>query len=103
MEYFILVCVLYGMSSSGTLFAHVVLSQTQLAQAIAGESQAAFMAISPSDILSKFVGESEASMRDVFDKGRKQFNHRRHVDCVNSRNGFISNCSRMFHNSKCSI
>ncbi len=49
---------------------YLVHFQTQLAQAIAGESQASFMAISPSDILSKFVGESEASMRDVFDKGK---------------------------------
>lgn len=49
---------------------YLVHLQTQLAQAIAGESQASFMAISPSDILSKFVGESEASMRDVFDKGK---------------------------------
>jgi SpoVK/Ycf46/Vps4 family AAA+-type ATPase len=40
--------------------------KTQLARAIAGESQAAFLSIGPSDILSKFVGESEASLRVLF-------------------------------------
>lgn len=40
--------------------------KTQLARAIAGESQAALLSIGPSDILSKFVGESEASLRALF-------------------------------------
>ena len=40
--------------------------QTQLAKAVAGESRASFLSIGPSDILSKFVGESEASIRSVF-------------------------------------
>lgn len=39
-----------------------------MARAIAGEARAAFISIAPSDILSKFVGESEASIRDVFKK-----------------------------------
>jgi SpoVK/Ycf46/Vps4 family AAA+-type ATPase len=36
---------------------------------VAGEAQAAFMSVGPSDVLSKFVGESEASIRDLFKKG----------------------------------
>jgi SpoVK/Ycf46/Vps4 family AAA+-type ATPase len=39
-----------------------------LARAIAGESNAAFFSISPSDILSKFVGESEAAVKNIFRK-----------------------------------
>lgn len=45
--------------------------QTQLARAVAGEAQAAFMSVAPSDVLSKFVGESEASIRDLFKKGEE--------------------------------
>ena len=44
--------------------------QTKLAKAIAGEAQAAFLSVGPSDILSKFVGESEATVRNLFDQGR---------------------------------
>jgi SpoVK/Ycf46/Vps4 family AAA+-type ATPase len=40
--------------------------KTQLARAFAGEAQAAFRSIGPSDILSKYVGESEASIRTLF-------------------------------------
>jgi len=40
--------------------------KTQLAQAVAGEAQAAYIQVGPSDILSKFVGESEAAVRAVF-------------------------------------
>ena len=39
-----------------------------LAKAVAGEARAAFLPIGPSDILSKYVGESEASVRDIFAK-----------------------------------
>lgn len=42
--------------------------QTKLAKAIAGEAQAGFMSVAPSDVLSKFVGESEASVRNIFRK-----------------------------------
>jgi SpoVK/Ycf46/Vps4 family AAA+-type ATPase len=41
-------------------------SQTQLARSIAGEARAAFYCIAPSDVLSKFVGESEAAVRSIF-------------------------------------
>lgn len=40
--------------------------KTQLARAIAGEAHAAFFSVSPGDIFSKFVGESEASVRGIF-------------------------------------
>ena len=40
--------------------------KTQLARAIAGEAQAAFLSVGPSDVLSKYVGESEASLRSLF-------------------------------------
>jgi len=40
--------------------------KTQLAKAVAGEAHAAFLSIGPSDILSKYVGESEAAIRSVF-------------------------------------
>lgn len=36
---------------------------------MAGEAQAAFLSVGPSDILSKFVGESEASIRGLFREG----------------------------------
>ena len=44
--------------------------KTLLARAIAGEAEAAFLSVGPGDILSKFVGESEALVREVFKKGR---------------------------------
>jgi len=43
--------------------------KTKLAQAVAGEARAAFFSVGPSDILSKFVGESEASIRGLFREG----------------------------------
>lgn len=43
--------------------------KTKLAKAVAGEAQAAFLSVGPSDILSKFVGESEASIRGLFHEG----------------------------------
>lgn len=47
----------------------IYILQTQLARAVAGEAQAAFLSVAPSDILSKFVGESEASIRNFFKEG----------------------------------
>eukprot|EP00980_Cylindrotheca_fusiformis_P010113 scaffold2243_cov122-Cylindrotheca_fusiformis.AAC.29 len=46
--------------------------KTQLAKAVAGEAEAAFLSVGPSDILSKFVGESEASIRSLFTRAREQ-------------------------------
>ena len=45
--------------------------KTLLARAVAGEAQAAFISVGPSDILSKFVGESEASVRNLFKEGSR--------------------------------
>jgi SpoVK/Ycf46/Vps4 family AAA+-type ATPase len=42
--------------------------KTSLAKAAAGESNAAFLPVGPSDILSKFVGESETAVRNIFSK-----------------------------------
>jgi SpoVK/Ycf46/Vps4 family AAA+-type ATPase len=41
---------------------------------VAGEAQAAFMSIGPSDVLSKFVGESEASIKHLFAEGKRILN-----------------------------
>ena len=46
--------------------------KTQLAKAFAGEAQAAFMSIGPSDVLSKFVGESEQSIKTLFQEAREK-------------------------------
>ena len=43
--------------------------KTKLAKAVAGEAQAAFLSVGPSDILSKFVGESESAIRGLFREG----------------------------------
>ena len=43
--------------------------KTKLARAVAGEAQAAFINVGPSDILSKFVGESESAIRGLFREG----------------------------------
>ncbi|KAL7435439.1 hypothetical protein ACHAXM_006170 [Skeletonema potamos] len=44
--------------------------KTKLAKAVAGEAQAAFISVGPSDILSKFVGESESAIRGLFREAR---------------------------------
>ena len=62
-----------GISTTAlTLILVFLLLQTQLARAIAGEARAAFYTIAPSDIMSKFVGESEAAIRDIFRKAMSQ-------------------------------
>ena len=58
-----------SLSASILLFGPPGCGKTQLAKAIAGEAEAAFLPVGPSDIMSKFVGESEASIRSVFDQG----------------------------------
>jgi SpoVK/Ycf46/Vps4 family AAA+-type ATPase len=58
-----------SLSASILLYGPPGCGKTELAKAIAGEAQAAFLSVGPSDILSKFVGESEASIRSMFDKG----------------------------------
>jgi len=46
--------------------------KTKLAKAVAGEAQAAFLSIGPSDVLSKFVGESEASIKQLFEEAKQK-------------------------------
>eukprot|EP00977_Amphora_coffeiformis_P023093 scaffold12181_cov159-Amphora_coffeaeformis.AAC.4 len=57
-------------STTVLLFGPPGCGKTRLAQAVAGEAQAAYVEVGPSDILSKFVGESEAAVRDVFETAR---------------------------------
>jgi ATPase family associated with various cellular activities (AAA) len=61
-----------SLSASILLFGPPGCGKTQLAKAIAGEAEAAFLPVGPSDIMSKFVGESEASVRSVFDQGTNE-------------------------------
>lgn len=49
--------------------------KTELAKALAGEAEAAFLPVGPSDVLSKFVGESEASIRSIFKKAIQEAHH----------------------------
>jgi SpoVK/Ycf46/Vps4 family AAA+-type ATPase len=49
-----------------------MLCQTQLARAVAGELQAAYCLIRPSDLWSKFVGDSEAAVRHIFVQAAQQ-------------------------------
>ena len=61
--------ILFPKQCIGREFANIDFdTQTKLARAIAGEARSAFISVAPSDILSKFVGESEASIRDIFRK-----------------------------------
>lgn len=45
--------------------------KTMIAKAIAGELEATFFAIAPSEILNKWVGESEKNIRKLFDTARR--------------------------------
>ena len=45
--------------------------QTQLARAVAGESSSPLLSVTPSDVLSKYVGESERRIRSLFVDARR--------------------------------
>lgn len=75
-------CSSQGVMMTGT---HTNSMQTQLARAIAGEARAAFISVGPSDILSKFVGESEASVRSIFQKGKRLQTRQWFVLCQHTR------------------
>ncbi len=48
-----------------------ILGKTLLAKAIANECQANFISIKGPELLTMWFGESEANVRDVFDKARQ--------------------------------
>ena len=56
--------------------------KTQLARALAGEAAAAFVSISPADVLSKYVGESEASIRNLFSTAKQEARQKPSRCCV---------------------
>lgn len=64
--------VLYQNKKSCSYWSIVLSSagKTKLAMAIAGEAEAAFLSVGPGDILSKYVGESEAAVRGLFKRGK---------------------------------
>ena len=60
MTFYLFVFVLYwDLLNAGT-------GKTELAKAVAGESGAKFLLLSPSSLLSKFIGESERLLSKVF-------------------------------------
>jgi transitional endoplasmic reticulum ATPase len=48
-----------------------ILGKTLLAKAIANECQANFISVKGPELLTMWFGESEANVRDVFDKARQ--------------------------------
>lgn len=56
--------------------------KTLLAQALAGEVGASFLSISPADILSKYVGESEKSIKQLFMVAKQEARLNRHGCCI---------------------
>ena len=65
---------LYGMTLGGGLLLHGPpgCGKTFIARALAGELGAAFLSASVSDILSPFVGESEANIHQLFQQARRE-------------------------------
>ena len=63
----------YGVSSGGgvLLYGPPGTGKTLIAKATAHECGAAFISVKTSGIMSKFVGESEQRIKDIFDEARK--------------------------------
>ena len=53
------------------IFYEFILGKTLLAKAIANECQANFISVKGPELLTMWFGESEANVRDVFDKARQ--------------------------------
>lgn len=64
----------YGVSSGGgvLLYGPPGTGKTMIARAIAGEIEAAFFTVKPSEIMSKYVGEAEQNIARLFDTARAQ-------------------------------
>ncbi|MGN1235266.1 MAG: ATP-binding protein [Christensenellaceae bacterium] len=64
----------YGKKSGGgmVLFGPPGTGKTLLARAVAHEANAVFYAVKGSDIMSRWVGESERNIRDLFESARSQ-------------------------------
>ena len=74
----------FGMTpSKGVLFyGPPGCGKTLLAKAIANECQANFISIKGPELLTMWFGESEANVRDIFDKVRRHYHHHRHCSGV---------------------
>ncbi len=81
---------LYGMPGTG---------KTLLAKAIASNSNANFISIKGAELLSKWAGESEKAIREVFRKARQIFQS----DLVTSRSNrltpLLKSLTHLFHST----
>lgn len=71
-EYFSSIMKSHGYCRISNMLSKIGTGKTQLAKAVAGEARAAFISIGPSDVLSKFVGESEASIKKLFEEAKQK-------------------------------
>ena len=65
------VCMVLDMAAGILLCGEPGTGKTLLAKAIANECQANFISIKGPELLTMWFGESEANVRDVFDKARQ--------------------------------
>jgi transitional endoplasmic reticulum ATPase len=69
---------LYGIRSGGgiLLYGPPGTGKTYIAKAVAGEVDAVFYSIKPSEVMSKWVGESEQNVKKLFDTARLKRSYR---------------------------